>query len=99
MPWRAASARRRGSGRRWTAGVGSSGVTPGDAHDVLAAVVAGQAHLDLLAVAGREVLADVVGPDRQLAVAAVDEHGQPHGAGAAEVGQGVERGPDGAAGV
>ena len=41
----------------------------------------------------------MVGTDRQLAVAAVDEHGQPHGARAAEVGQGVEGGPDGAAGV
>src|SRR6187402_2175122 len=99
MPSRAASARRRGSGRHWRAGGGSAGVTPGDAHDVLAAVVAGQAHLHLLAVAGGEVLADVVGPDRQLAVTPVDEYGQPHGARTTEVGQGVEGGPDGAPGV
>ena len=29
---------------------------------------------------------------------AVDQHGQPHGAGPAEVGEGVQRGADGAAG-
>ena len=38
-------------------------------------------HQDLLVAGGRDVLADVVGADRQLPVAAVDEHGQLHGAG------------------
>ena len=38
------------------------------------------------------VLADEVGADRQLAVPAVDQHGQLHGARPAEVAQRVERG-------
>src|SRR5438132_4581920 len=33
-------------------------------------------HLDALVAGGRKVLADVVGPDRQLAVPAVDQHGE-----------------------
>ena len=61
-------------------------------------VVFGELHVDGLGQRGRQVLADVVGPDRQLAVTAVDEHRELHGAGPAEVGQRVERGPDGAAG-
>ena len=49
--------------------------------------------------AGRgQVLADVVGPDRQLAVAAVAEHGELHAARAAVVEEGVDRGAHGAAG-
>ena len=52
----------------------------------------------LLAATGRDVLADVVGADRQLAVAAVDEDRELHGAGPAEVAERVERGADGAAG-
>ena len=47
---------------------------------------------------GREVLADEVGADRQLAVAAVDQHGELDGARPADVVQGVERGPDRAPG-
>src|ERR1044071_10051064 len=39
-------------------------------------------HLDALGARGRQVLADVVGPDRQLAVAAVDEDGELHARGA-----------------
>ena len=45
-----------------------------------------------------QVLADVVGADRQLAVAAVDQHGELHGAGPAEVAERVEGGADRAAG-
>ncbi len=37
------------------------------------------------AVGGRQVLAHEVGADRQLAVAAVDEHGEAHGPGPAEI--------------
>ena len=48
---------------------------------------------------GREVLADVVGADRELAVAAVDEDGEPHRGGTPVVGEGVERGADGAPAV
>ena len=48
--------------------------------------------------AGRQVLAHVVGPDRQLAVAAVDQHGELHRPGPAVVVERVEGGPHGAAG-
>ena len=41
----------------------------------------------------------VVGPDRQLAVAAIRQHGELHTARAAVVEQGVDRGAHGAAGV
>ena len=47
---------------------------------------------------GRQVLADEVGPDGQLAVAPVDQHGELHRPGPPEVVQGVEGGPDRAAG-
>ena len=55
-------------------------------------------HLDGLVARGDERAADVVGPDGQLAVAAVDEHGQLDARGSAEVDQLVERGADRAAG-
>ena len=55
-------------------------------------------HPDGLAQRRRQVLADVVGPDRQLAVAAVDQHGELDGPRPAEVVERVEGGPDGAAG-
>src|ERR1019366_7318877 len=42
-----------------------------DQHDLVSAVGLGQAHLDAFARCGRQVLADVVGPDRQLAMATV----------------------------
>ena len=58
-----------------------------------------QLHLDALAARGREVLADVVGADRQLAVAAVGEHGELHALGPAVLEQRVDRGADRAAGV
>ena len=47
----------------------------------------------------RQVLADVVGPDRQLAVAAVGEHGELHALGPAVLEEGVDRGADRAARV
>ena len=62
------------------------------------AVGLGERHPDALVERGGDVLADVVGADRQLPVAAVDQDRELHGAGPAEVGQRVERGPDGAAG-
>ena len=49
-------------------------------------------HDDLLAAGGGHVLADVVGADRQLAVPAVDEHGQLHRARTPVLAQRVERG-------
>src|SRR5262249_36184790 len=56
-------------------------------------------HLDALGARGREVLADVVGADRQLAVAAVDEHGELDAIGAAVVEQRLDRGADRPSGV
>ena len=49
--------------------------------------------------AGRQVLAHEVGPDRQLAVAAVDEDRELHRAGPAELVERVERGAHRATGV
>ena len=54
---------------------------------------------DALRERGGEVLADEVGADRQLAVAAVDQDGQLHGLRPADLGERVERGTDRAAGV
>src|ERR687890_883032 len=44
---------------------------------------------------GRHVLTDVVGPDRQLSVAAVDENRQPDGGGPPELEERVHRGASG----
>jgi len=55
--------------------------------------VLGEQHVDGFAQGRRDVLADVVRPDRQLAVAAVDQDGQLHGPGPAEVGEGVQGRP------
>ena len=70
---------------------------PGD-RDLVDPVGLLEPDADPLVGPGRQVLADVVGADRQLAVAAVDQHGQPDGAGPAEVAEGVQRGPHGTAG-
>ena len=51
--------------------------------------------VDHLVPVGRQVLAHVVRPDRQLAVAPVDHHGQLDHLGPPVVAEGVERGPDG----
>ena len=59
---------------------------------VVAAVDLGEADPYVFDERGRQVLADVVGADRQLAVAAVDEHRELHGPGPAELEQRVERG-------
>jgi hypothetical protein len=48
---------------------------------------------------GGDVLSDVVGADRELPMAAVDEHGEAYEAGAPELEDRVERGPDRAARV
>ena len=52
-------------------------------------------HVDHLVPPGGEVLAHVVGPDRQLPVATVDHHRQLDDPGPPVVGQRVERGPHG----
>src|SRR4051794_31030505 len=56
-------------------------------------------HLDALVARGREVLADVVGANRQLAVAAVDEDGELDALGAPVVEQGLDRSADRPSGV
>src|SRR5919202_6160414 len=48
----------------------------GDQQDLVDFVDFEKLHLDALVPVGREVLADVVGADRQLAMAAVRQHGQ-----------------------
>ena len=67
--------------------------------DAVLVVGLGEVDADELLARGRHVLADVVGADRQLAMAAVDEHRQPDRAGTAEVDQGVHRRADRAPGV
>ena len=70
-----------------------------DEHDLVDLVDLDELHLDALVARGRQVLADVVGPDRQLAVAAVGEHGELDARRAAVLEQRVDRGADRAAGV
>src|SRR5580704_10513803 len=68
----------------------------GNYHRLVDAVLFFDQDLDALRVRGGHVLADVVGPDRQLAVAAVDEHRQLDRTGPSKVHQGVHRGARGA---
>ena len=67
--------------------------------DLVDSVDLGQPDPDPLAGPGRDVLAHVVGPDRQLAVATVHQHGQPDRPRPAEVAQGIQGGPHRTAGV
>src|SRR5205807_4927599 len=55
--------------------------------------------LDALVAGGGQVLADVVGADGQLAVAAVGEHGELHALGTAVAEERLDRSPDRPAGV
>ena len=66
--------------------------------DLVDAVGLLEPHVDALLARGRQVLADVVGADRQLAVAAVGEHGELDALGAPVVEERVDRRPHGAAG-
>src|SRR5438105_1554357 len=70
-----------------------------DQQDAVDLVHLDELHLDALLARGRKVLADVVGSDRKLAVAAVDEDRQLDARGAAVVEERVDRRPDRAAGV
>ena len=65
-----------------------------DEQDAIDLVHLEQLHLHALETAGREVLADVVGADRQLAVAAVGEDGELDAVGAAVVEERLDRGAD-----
>src|SRR6266511_3774745 len=71
----------------------------GDEQDSVDLVNLDELHLDALVARGRKVLADVVGPDRQLAVAAVCEAGELDSGGAAVVEERVDRRSDGASRV
>src|SRR6059058_1256951 len=70
-----------------------------DQQDSVDLVDLDELHLDALVARGREVLADIVGPDRQLAVAAVDEDGELDPVGPAVVEERLDRGADRPAGV
>src|SRR5260370_19075857 len=65
----------------------------GNDHRLVESVLLGHQHLDALRVGGGHVLADVVGPYRQLAMASVDQHRQLDRARPAEVEQRVHRRP------
>ena len=71
----------------------------GHEQDLVDLVHLDELHLDALGAGGRQVLADVVGADRQLAVAAVDDHGELDARGAAVVEERLDRRADRAAGV
>src|SRR5260370_7569076 len=64
----------------------------GNYHRLVNAVLLGDEDLDALRVRGGDVLADVIRTDRQLAVAAVDEHGQLDGPRAPEIHERIHRG-------
>src|SRR6266496_2259948 len=82
--------------RDWSSDVCSSDLQEDDAVDL---VHLDELDLDAFAARGRQVLADVVGPDRQLAVAAVDEAGELDAGGPSVIEERLDRGPDRAAGV
>src|SRR5690349_563846 len=66
--------------------------------DLVHAVELPHAHVDVLVPRGRQVLADVVRADRELAMTAVREHGELHPGGPAVVEQRLDRGAHRAAG-
>src|SRR5258707_15505297 len=65
----------------------------GNDHRLVDTVLLGHEHFDALRVGGGHVLADVVGPDRQLAMASVDQHRELDRARPAEVEQRFHRRP------
>src|SRR5947208_8984881 len=71
----------------------------GNDHRLVEAVLLGHQHLDALGVRGGHVLAHVVGADRQLAMAAVDEDRQLDRARSPEIEQRVHRRARGASAV
>ena len=85
--------------RDGSSGIGDLLLGLTDEQDLVDLVDLDELHLDALGARGRQVLADVVGADRQLAVAAVDEDRELHACGPAVVEQRVDRGADRAAGV
>ena len=66
----------------------------GDEEHTVSLVDLDELHLDALVSPRRKVLADVVGADRQLAVTAIDEHGELNAGGPTELEKRVDRRPD-----
>src|ERR1041385_8549481 len=66
-------------------------LSPNNKDSVVSAIPLAQARLDPLVAGGRHILAHEIGADRQLAVAAIDQHGQLNARRPAQVGQGIER--------
>ena len=84
--------RRRGRGPRSTAGASSASASSSAVMVTSSAPSTSRdADVDALGARGRQVLADVVGADRQLAVAAVGQHGELHARGAPVVEQRLDR--------
>src|SRR5204862_3937407 len=75
------------------------GLLCGDNEDAVDLVHLDELHLDALVAGGWQVLADVVGADRQLSVAAVREHGELHALGPAVAEERLDRRADRPAGV
>src|SRR5437867_9018106 len=67
-------------------------------HDLVHAIRLGEPDLHLLAARGGNVLADIVGADRQLAVTPVDQHRELDRLWPAEIDERIHRGADRAAG-
>src|SRR2546425_3964800 len=83
----------------WAARIAVAGLLSlHDQHFILA-VQFSHLHLDHLFRVGGNRLADHVGVDRQLAMAAVDEHGEHHRLRTSEIDESIQRRADGAAGV
>src|SRR5206468_11043630 len=91
---------RRGTNHRYTRqGGGSTSCRhPRDDLDLVPAVDLDKVHANIVARGGRRVLADEVGPDRELAMSTVDEDREADGARTSVVDEGVHRGADRAAG-
>jgi hypothetical protein len=70
-----------------------------DEQDAVDFVHLDELDLNALVAGGWQVLTDVVGADRQLAVATIGEHGELHAVGPAVAEQGLDRGADRAARV
>src|SRR6266540_4250314 len=90
---------RRSSRMTRTSVIGVLLFSGGDQQHAVDLVDLDELHLDALVARGGQVLADVVGTDRKLSVAAVDQAGELDAGGAPVVEEGVDRRADRPAGV
>ena len=67
--------------------------------DLVYAVDLGQSYADVLTGPGRDVGADMIGSDGQLAVTAIHQHRQPNGTRSTKITEGIQRGPHRTSGV